>query len=68
VTTGTLQEMHWKVLPHSAYSPDLAPNDFHLFGPSKEALGGKRFRADDEVKIFIQRRLDEQPQAFLQGA
>jgi hypothetical protein len=31
--------MHWEVLPHPAYSPDLAPNDFHLFGPLKEAVG-----------------------------
>jgi hypothetical protein len=45
VTTGTLEEMHWEVLPHLTYSPDLEPNDFHLFGPLKEALGGKRFTA-----------------------
>jgi len=59
VTTGTLEEMHWEVLPHPAYSPDLAPNDFHLFGPLKEALGGKRFTADDVVKLSMQRWLDE---------
>jgi hypothetical protein len=44
--------MHWEVLPHFAYSPDLAPSDFHLFGPFDEALGGKIFRTDDE-KIFL---------------
>jgi len=27
----------------------VAPSDFHLFGPLKEALGGRRFRADNEV-------------------
>jgi len=43
--------MHREVLPHPAYSPDLAPSDFHLFGPLKEALGGKR-RDDDEVQIL----------------
>jgi hypothetical protein len=36
VTTGTLDETHWEVLPHSAYSPELAPSDFHLFGPLKK--------------------------------
>jgi hypothetical protein len=55
VTTGTLEELHWKVQPHPAYSPDLAPSDFHLFGPLKEDLGRKRFRVDDEVKLFVQR-------------
>jgi hypothetical protein len=52
-TGGTLKKIHWEVLPHPAYSPDLAPRDFHLFCPNKEALGGKRFRADDEVKLFV---------------
>jgi hypothetical protein len=38
VTTGTLKEMQWEVLPHPAYSPDLVPSDFHLLSPIKEAL------------------------------
>jgi hypothetical protein len=41
VTTGTLKEMHWEVLPHPAYSPDLASSDFHLFGHSKSPQKGK---------------------------
>jgi len=45
--------MHWEVLPHPAYSPDLAPTDFHVFGPLKEALGGKGLKADNEVKHFL---------------
>jgi len=62
--------MRWEVLPHPAYSPDPAPRDFHLFGPHKEAQGGKSFRADDKVKLSVQRSLDEQPQTFffLKGA
>jgi len=47
--------MQWDVLPHPAYSSDLTPSDFHLFGPLKDALGGKIFRADDEVKLSVQR-------------
>jgi hypothetical protein len=31
VATGTLEEMHWEVLSHSAYIPDLVPSDFYLF-------------------------------------
>jgi len=29
----------------------VTPSDFHLFGPLKEALGGKGLIADDEVKL-----------------
>jgi hypothetical protein len=32
------------------HSPDLAPSDFHLFGPMKEHLRGLKFYTDDELK------------------
>ena len=31
LTTCTLQQFGWEVLPHPLYSPDLAPSDLHLF-------------------------------------
>jgi len=43
-TMDTIQKPKWNVLPHPPYSPDLAPSDYHLFGPLKEYLGRKRFR------------------------
>jgi len=49
-TMCTLQLLGWEILPHPPYSPDLAPSDFHLFGPLKEFLGGQQFSTDDEVK------------------
>jgi hypothetical protein len=58
--------MHSEVLPHPAYRPDLAPSDFHLFSPLIGAIGGERFRADDEVILFVQRWLDEQPQTIFE--
>jgi histone-lysine N-methyltransferase SETMAR len=53
VTTGTLEEMQREVLAHPAYSPYLAPSNFHLFSPLKETLGGKILRANDEVKLIL---------------
>jgi len=41
-----------EVLLLPAYSPDLALSNFHLFCPLREALGGKRCRADDKVQLF----------------
>lgn len=37
-THGKLKELGWAVLPHHAYSPDLASPDFHLFEALKDAL------------------------------
>jgi hypothetical protein len=67
VTTGTLKEMHWEVLPHPAYSRDLVPRDFHVFGTLKRALGGKGYRADDEVKFSVQRWVEVQPKLVESG-
>jgi hypothetical protein len=51
VKTGTLEEVHREGLPHHAFSPDLAPSDFHLLGPIKEALRGERFGADCKLNF-----------------
>jgi histone-lysine N-methyltransferase SETMAR len=40
-TLETLRKLKWEVMEHPAHSPDLAPSDFHLFEPLKEALGGR---------------------------
>jgi len=52
------------VLEHPAYSPDLAPSDYHLFGPLKEALGGRRFTSDEEVKEAVHECHAAQPNTF----
>jgi hypothetical protein len=44
-----LQEFGWESFEHPAYSPDLAPGDFHLFPKLKEILGGRCFKSDEEV-------------------
>jgi histone-lysine N-methyltransferase SETMAR len=51
-------------MEHSAYSPDLAPSDFHLFGPLKKALRGRRFSCDDDVKAAVHQWLRAQPKIF----
>ena len=51
-------------MPHPPYSPDLAPSDFYLFGPMKEALGGTRFETDEDVMKAVRKWLREQPAEF----
>jgi hypothetical protein len=64
VTAGTFEEMHWEVLSHPAYSQDLVPSDFQLFDSLREIHGRKRFRADNEIKLFVQKWLVEKLQPF----
>jgi len=52
------------VLEHPAYSPDLAPCNYHLFGPLKNALWGHRFSTDKEVREAVHKWLCDQPKTF----
>jgi hypothetical protein len=51
-------------MEHPAHSPDLVPSDFHLFGLLEEALLGRRFRCDEDVKNAVHRWLCTQPKTF----
>jgi histone-lysine N-methyltransferase SETMAR len=42
-----IQDLSFKCLSHPPYLPDLTPSDFHVFGPLKEAMGGKSSRSDE---------------------
>lgn len=64
LTHETIENMGWEILPHPPYSPDLAPSDYHLFGPLKEALRGKKFSNNEEVKEFVGNWLKQQDKDF----
>ncbi|GFO34928.1 histone-lysine N-methyltransferase SETMAR [Plakobranchus ocellatus] len=49
LTQQWLQRYGWEILPHPAHSPDLAPSDFHLFGPLKRHLGGMAFETENDL-------------------
>lgn len=48
-TMVKLHDLHFELLPHPPYSPDLAPSDFYLFANLKKMLSGKKFKSNDEV-------------------
>ena len=63
-TVSTIEELRFECIPHPPYSPDLAPSDFHVFGPLKDALGGTQFRDDDEVRSAVHEWLRTRPKEF----
>ena len=60
----TVRKLKFEVMTHPPYSPDLAPSDNHFFGPLKEALRGRRFTSDQEVKEVVHAWLAAQPKTF----
>ncbi|UYV77993.1 SETMAR [Cordylochernes scorpioides] len=53
-TVSTIIKLGFEVLEHPAYSPDLAPFDYFLFGLLKKELKGKRFDSDEDVQKVVQ--------------
>ena len=44
-----VERNEYELIPHPAYSPDLAPSDFFLFPNLKKDIRGRHFRSDEEV-------------------
>jgi len=63
-TLETLKQLKWEAMGHPAYSPNLVPSDFHLSRLLKNALRGRRFSCDDDVKAAVHQWLCIQPKTF----
>ena len=53
LTCDPLQRYAWQVTNHTFRDRDLAPRDFHPFGPCKKHLAGKRFTKDADMKQVV---------------
>ena len=49
----TLKALSYEVLSHAAYSSDLIPFDYHLFGSVSNALAEQRFGSHEDVKKWL---------------
>ena len=66
VTKEILKEFRWELLPHSPYSPDLAPSDFFLF-PKLKHVKGVCFNSTDEAKHAAKTWLRNQSAKFFKN-
>ena len=49
VAMDAVERNRYELIPHPAYSPDLAPSDFFLFPNLKKDIHGLHFQSDEEV-------------------
>ena len=61
-TSNKIEELNYvEVLPHPAYSPDVAPSDYQLFRSMQHFMKGRRFESTDEVEEACQEFFDSKP-------
>ncbi|PRD17754.1 UNVERIFIED_CONTAM: mariner\T [Trichonephila clavipes] len=56
--------LDWEPLAHAAYSPDLAPSNYHLFASLGHALADQRFTSYENVKSWLDDWLASKDQSF----
>jgi hypothetical protein len=51
---GKIRDLHYELLEHPPYSPDLAPSDFHLFQKLKIFVAGLSFSSNQEAIAAVE--------------
>ncbi|KMQ83809.1 transposase [Lasius niger] len=66
-TRQKLLDLGWDVLPHSQYSPDLAPSDYRLFRSLQNSLNGlERFVSEKAIKRYLEQFFAEKDRKFFE--
>ena len=60
----TIETFSWEILAHAAYSPDLAPSDYHLFASLGHALAEQRFTSYENVREWLDNWFDLKDEQF----
>ena len=61
-----IRQLRIDALPHPAYSPDLAPTDFHLFRSLEHWLRGKNFTTAAQAIASVQAFFASKDAAFFE--
>ena len=59
-----LLKLGWIIIPHPAYSSDLAPTDYHLFRSLSHHLREKKFDDKNDVKTDVANFFGQKAQDF----
>lgn len=59
-----LDQTSFTLMPHPAYSPDLAPSDFGIFGTMKQSFVGQDFETEEQLIQAIYNFFDNLPKDF----
>ena len=62
-----LETLNWEVLPHPAYSPDLASSDYHLFSSIGHALAERHFDSYEDVRKWLDEWFASKDEFFWRG-
>jgi histone-lysine N-methyltransferase SETMAR len=63
-TRRQLEQLGWTTVPHPAYSPDIAPSDYHLFRSLKNFLRSKTYSNFNDLKSDLELFFESQTPAF----
>ena len=68
VAMDAVERNGYELIPHPAYSPDLAPSDFFLFPNLKKDIHVLHFRSDEEVVMAVEEWVNgKDPDFFSSG-
>ena len=68
VAMDAVERKVYELIPHPAYSPDLAPSNLFLFPNLKKDIHGLHFRSDEEVVTAVEEWVNgKDPDFFSSG-
>ena len=67
IAMDAVERNGYKLIPHLAYSPDLAPSDYFLFPNLKKDIRGHHFQSNEVVAAVEEWVRDKDPVFFSSG-